>query len=277
MPLANQQLLNEARAFLLKFKKEGITSELLDNYLIPLHHKPNDFNVIYKRLCISAQNKTMVPNVIGKTFDGLGQVLYDFDPINVANYYHKTDGNELLHEIIKQLNPIGKDITNPKGIWSNFTRTVIEGAYFLKQFNEPYNFYKWADSFAENYEIKLKLPLLISNQIHGIGFALACDFIKEIGYTQYGKPDTHIINIFKGIGKIDNTNQKKSTEDTFLAYFIIDEIAKDCNNTSYAVDKLLWLIGSGTFYKDEINIGRQADFFVTRINNLKPSKEETKF
>ena len=42
MPLTNQQLLHEARAFLLEFKKEGITSELLDKYLTPFHHKPND-------------------------------------------------------------------------------------------------------------------------------------------------------------------------------------------------------------------------------------------
>ena len=40
------------------------------------------------------------------------------------------------------------------------------------------------------------LALLLKNEIHGYGFALACDFLKENYSPEYAKPDTHIQVIF---------------------------------------------------------------------------------
>ena len=44
------------------------------------------------------------------------------------------------------------------------------------------------------------MPLILAAEIEGIGYTLACDFLKELGFIEYGKPDVHVIEIFVGIG-----------------------------------------------------------------------------
>lgn len=41
--------------------------------------------------------------------------------------------------------------------------------------------------------------LLLEQQIVGIGFALACDFLKELEYVNFAKPDVQLRDIFKGL------------------------------------------------------------------------------
>jgi len=85
---------------------------------------------------------------------------------------------------------------------------------------------------------------------------LACDFLKELGYRNYGKPDIHIKEIFKETG----LNNKGATDyQTLKAVIRIAEsnTAKSNEVTPYNVDKLFWLIGSGYFYNHE-EIGKEG-------------------
>ena len=50
------------------------------------------------------------------------------------------------------------------------------------------------------------LPIVIDQEVYGIGFPLACDFLKEIGYGRYGKPDTHTIDILYETGLAPGTD-----------------------------------------------------------------------
>jgi hypothetical protein len=80
----------------------------------------------------------------------------------------------------------------------------------------------------------------MSEEIFGYGFSLACDFLKELGFTNYVKPDVHLIDIFSGVGL-----SSKHVLDVFQT---ASQIAHDVNETPYAVDKAFWLIGSGKLY-----------------------------
>lgn len=86
------------------------------------------------------------------------------------------------------------------------------------------------------------LPMILAAEIDGIGYPLACDFLKELGFINYGKPDVHIIDIFSGIGLCDSksiaiSNSKNNyREGLILPKFLLIN-----------VDKLFWLIGSGKF------------------------------
>jgi thermostable 8-oxoguanine DNA glycosylase len=80
----------------------------------------------------------------------------------------------------------------------------------------------------------------MSEEIFGYGFSLACDFLKELGFTNYVKPDVHLIDIFSGVGL-----SSKHVLDIFQT---ASQIANDVNETPYAVDKAFWLIGSGNLY-----------------------------
>ena len=46
--------------------------------------------------------------------------------------------------------------------------------------------------------------MLISHVVSGIGFALACDFLKELGFVNFAKPDVHVKAIVKGLNLSDS-------------------------------------------------------------------------
>lgn len=78
-------------------------------------------------------------------------------------------------------------------------------------------------------------------------FALACDFLKEIGYTNLVKPDIHMIEITKALtGKTEDGDC-----DDAVCFDILVKTAKKEGVQPYKLDKVLWLICSGKFYKDK--------------------------
>ena len=267
MTITDQQLYKSAIGFLLSF--DNISQEDLDNSLSSIHEKPKDLKIIYRRLCESAQNRQMSPIVIGKAIggiDNLKKVLYDFEPHQVARTYGKTDTSLLLKDIKERLNPSGQFRTTTKSLWTQFAQAVIDSAHFLKSFDSAENFYEWANFFASDIRAKPALPLMISIEITGIGFPLACDFLKELGYVEYGKPDVHLKDIFKALKIIDH-NERNAIKQDYATLKAIDRIANSNNVTSYAVDKVFWLIGSGNFYVIGKNIGRQKQNFIEQMTN----------
>lgn len=111
------------------------------------------------------------------------------------------------------------------------------------------------------------LPLILAEEIEGIGYTLACDFLKELGFVEYGKPDVHVIGIFVGIGLC------QPKPNPYQVQKIITQIAEAAGVSCYNVDKLFWLIGSGKFYKSDHqhlgkngHIGRMKVEFISQFN-----------
>lgn len=84
------------------------------------------------------------------------------------------------------------------------------------------------------------IPKMIGEEIDGMGEVLACDFIKEIGYVDFAKPDVHIEAIIKALKGQDMKPKEVLAE--------VQNIASTANTTTYEIDKLLWLIASGKYY-----------------------------
>jgi hypothetical protein len=266
--MTDKQLYDYAYNFLLTF--DTITKEDLEFHLRAEHEKPRDLSIIFKELCKSAQNKQMSSKVIGKSIGGienLSKVLDDFNPKKVAQKYKKTEGGKLLTDIILLLKPTGQVRTTTRSLWPQFCQSVVEAAHFLDSFETAENFYDWANLFAKDNKSKPALPLMISIEISGIGFPLACDFLKELGFIDYGKPDVHLKDIFKALDII-NPDEKSVLKQDYETLKAIDRIAKENSKTPYAVDKVFWLIGSGDFYLTKKNIGRQKQKFITEIKSL---------
>lgn len=81
----------------------------------------------------------------------------------------------------------------------------------------------------------------------------------------YGKPDVHVIDIFVGIGLCEQGAS------AYHVQKIISQIASEAGVSSYNVDKLFWLIGSGKFYEHtELGnnglIGRKKEQFIAEYN-----------
>ncbi len=105
----------------------------------------------------------------------------------------------------------------------------------------------------------MTLPLLLSEEIAGYGFALACDFLKENISPLFVKPDTHIKYIFKGLGL---SNVDASDYQVFLD---VVRFANSISQIPFAVDRLFWMIGSGKFPNAVLQVPRRREAFVQSI------------
>lgn len=255
------QAYKEAKDFLINNTPLDVSESLIESYLNTPNTTTKDLSInqINFRLLESAQNANMKAGVIGGSIDGvqnLGRILFEFNPAQIlTNYYNKSE--KLLDDIILKLQPRGKMKRNSRSLWPMYCKTIISASVFLSQFETGEDFYEWANYFYCDDRLIASLPLLLEAEIKGIGFPLACDFLKELGYINYGKPDIHIIELFTALNLIPPQTSN---------YYVLKAIVRISNNvgvSAYNVDKLFWLLGSGYFYKN-LEIGNQG-----RVKSLK--------
>ncbi len=265
-----------ARSYLPSLGQSDITTNLIETYLNPssLNAKPTSKEGIYQRVLESAQNANMKAGVIGRAIGGVRQlsvVLEDFDAEAVLNKY----GNEweaVLDDIVRQLQPRGEVRRTPKSIWPHYCQTILSAALFVKQFTAADDFYNWIDFFDKDDRARASLPMLLSREIEGFGFALSCDFLKELGYVNFPKPDVHLRDIFTSL----NLCQPKA--DDYQLFKSIIRLASHANVSPYNADKVFWLIGSGYFYNDTHigNKGRIGSHKWDFIEYARPILQEIK-
>lgn len=244
-----------AKRYLLDQIKSKDAQEILDSYLqLPdQSHAPVAIPELFRRLLSSAQNANMKSGVVGKAiggFNNLGNALYSFDPKKTLKKF-QGQPEALLDHIVITLKPSGKIRKESTSIWPKFCKTILSAATFFNQFKSGDEFYEWANSLYCNKRSQSALPLIIAAEIEGIGYPLACDFLKELGFVDYGKPDVHVKKIFSGIGLCPQNPTPYQVQN------VISQMAAAANVTAYNVDKLFWLIGSGKFYKHK-NIGKNG-------------------
>lgn len=266
-----QQLYKKAVEFVMINGGNGFGENNLRRYMAPDkdREKPPSINRIYQSILESAQNVQMSPNVIGGAISGekgnikpLGEFLFDFSPSKVFDAYGGISAGELLERIIPTL--VTQPHQDKRKLWLRYCKTIISAAKFLNQFSGHESFYEFVEGYYAQDRIKPFLPMLLSYEIDGIGFALACDFLKEIGYSQYGKPDTHIKDIFIELNLLNGV-QKQSSKADYLSLKLIDEIAELNDVTPYAVDKMLWLVCSGEYYYEKRKIGNKKSEFIAFV------------
>lgn len=261
MKIRDENIYKLGRTFLAeKIQKKGKSVDIIEKHL----NSGGNYETIedfYYGLIVSAANRERMWNVIKSPIgeiSNLEQLLFGFDPKKVIAKYGQNN-KLLLNHISKKFNFKYNDRNS--GLWVQYSKSILSGANYLSKFSDYDDFDNYVKFFHEDERAKNALPLLLKEQIHGFGFALACDFLKEAGYQKFGKPDVHLKKIFKGTGLSNSITDF----DTLLA---IERVAKNTNETPYRIDKLFWLIGSGKFYleKDGIgkifSIGRNADKFI---------------
>jgi hypothetical protein len=251
----DQRAYSLAKEYLLQLRKEGVTPELLGKYLhfSEIGSRPDTIPGIYCRILESAQNANMKAGVIGGAIDGvhkLGRVLCDFCPTAVLEKYPGT-WESVLDDIERQLQPRGKVRRTPRAIWPQYCKTILSAARFMTRFSTASDFYEWTDSFQQNVESRISLAKQLSGCIHGMGFALTCDFLKELGYEGYPKPDVHVKEIFMALELC------ATGVNDYEVFRAVARVAGNVGGTPYTVDRLFWLIGSGYFYAD-LHIGNNG-------------------
>lgn len=247
---------NKAKAYLLTF--DLVTEEMLEDHINEWQkRKPSTIQDLFKAFLLHVQNRQGMPNSIGD-IENLSKLLFGFDHIKVANAY--SDWGALFDAIKENsYSPPGRMVRdNNKNYWVIYCKAIISIVEFLSGYKTLDDFNKFVDGFLTNEQPKLALPLLLSEEIFGFGFALACDFLKENVSPQFIKPDTHINDIAQGLGitKSDKNCQIFKDVEAYCARVKV---------TPYAVDKVFWLVGSGNFYLSGVKVNSSKHEFIDQI------------
>ena len=213
--------------------------------------KPDSLETVFERFIQSAQNYQRMPNVIKlkQRQEEIRKILCGYDIKKISNISE----NDLYFRFRETFNIKTKD--SKRNSWYKWSCSIVDSAKFLNRFKDLNAFNSFVSGFDFSIDSRMALPLLIQARIRGIGFALACDVLKELGYFNYSKPDVHMIDVFYSLGLSENN--------PFSTFEAISKMAEDCQTvdkciTPYKVDKVFWLICSGTFYNempDGIEIG----------------------
>jgi hypothetical protein len=225
----------------------GVTRAALNRRIAPdpTVQRPGDMRGVYLQMLRSLQSPQPMPRVIGGSIGGverLGPVLFDFDPARVAVAYSPDADSctRMFAEIKAKLSPRGKLRDAPNATWPKYCRAAASGAAFLARFGDAPSFYEWVEAQDTGVDERIDAATEIEKQVYGMGFALACDFLKGLGYHSFCKPDVHLKDIFPAVGLSASTKDR----DLFRA---ISRIGGNVGVTSYTVDMLFWLVGSGDF------------------------------
>lgn len=222
---------------------------------------------VYERFIGSAQNYQMMPNVI-KFYDRkqeIKKILHDYDLKTISNM-----AEDSLYQLFREkFNVQTKD--SKRNAWRKWAGAVIDSARFINEFHTLNEFTEFVNSKYNNDDSRKILALGIAKKIKGMGFTLVCDALKELGFSKFSKPDVHIREVFSSIGLCNN--------DEFTVCEVIEHIAEDCKTvypdiTPYKVDKVFWLICSGNFYREKINIKSHKEDLIKKLKSSLKSKYE---
>ena len=245
-------LYDVAKEYLMEMLPEPLSLSDLDKYFVGDNRKADSLTDIFIQIIQSAQNYQSMPNVIkfADRKDQIGTMLFNYD-------YHKIktlSADDLYHDFREKFHVTSTD--SKRNSWYKWSCSIVDAARFPDEFESIDDFRSFVELFDYNTATRIALPLLISTRIKGVGFALACDLLKELGYLNYPKPDIHMMDICEALGL--------SSRDPISVFEAIVKAANEGGTTPYELDKILWLICSGNFYLDGVKTnGHKKDFIVT--------------
>lgn len=263
-----QSFYNHAVSFLNEHLPDGMTERKLNRYFLSDEVGCKNVSDIFERFIISAQNYQSMPNVIkfAERKEVVKKILYNYDLDKILKNW---DAESLYRHFRKMFKVSSADTR--QNSWFKWSNSIIDSAKFLNEFNNVDKFKQFVGLFKFNVHTRMALPLLISHKIKGVGFALACDALKELGLTEYPKPDVHLLDIFSSLGL--------KARNEIAVFETIVKISEKCRETDksvtpYKIDKILWLICSGRYYHHNIETKSYKKEFIESLKSLsKPWQE----
>lgn len=253
-----------AYSYLVEHLPEGLTEKNLNKHFICENANYKSIEELFVRFITSAQNYQGMPKVIkfDARKDAVKKILFNY---NLEKVLNKWNVESLYQRFRKEFDVKSED--SKMNSWHKWSNSIIDSAKFLKEFKDVNQFKQFAGLFKFNVHTRMALPLLISQKIKGIGFALACDALKELGFVEYPKPDVHLMDILSEIGMCERNE--------IAVFETIVKIAEKCRETDksitpYKIDKILWLIGSGKF-DDNNQIKSMKKDFIAYMKEMKVS------
>lgn len=236
-------------------KSEGLTQEILDTYLDD--KRKTSMNEVFKVAVYSFRdwNPQFGKSGITEHKEEIESLFKDFD-LQYFNQNIRTLPDDELDKLFK--GAFGGSNNAYKKVKENVCCT----AEYLSKFKNVTEMYAYFDSFDSTKKAERdKLIRIIADKIKWWGTALVPNWLKDIGMSNYSKPDEHVIYIISNLG-LSSDNEY----DVMEAVFRIAEDYKsiDREASAFKLDRLFWLIGSKSHFYNHKGIvsfsGNRSEF-----------------
>lgn len=213
------------------------------------NNKATRLEDVFHRLIGSLQNRNMMPSVIQYWNEERNIIINSLLAEHVYPHLDKSlqqcpdSANNLYSLIRKELKEKAGESAldeKPSKLWQIWCKGILSAARFLGQFKDIEELHNCFARLYKDSRTRSVLPAMLAMEIDGMQFTLACDFLKECGY-DYPKPDVHITDVFEEIC---------GTRDTYQIYKKVIEYAEALPITAFQLDKMIWLVCSGSFYQE---------------------------
>ena len=203
---------------------------------------------LMRMLAFILQNRSFLPNVINfeNNYEALSRVTGAFDAAVIAGYTR----DDLVARLVSEIG-----LQSPSRSWIDYAEGLIDAANYLNAIT-PFSYTAYLA--RANASPETVIGELCA--IRGIGPALARNFLKEIGVTQLGKPDVHLYAVFAfDPSVVDDVSFDRSLKDQ----------ARKAGVTAFELDRIIWMICSGDYFKHRIKIGKKnlRDRFIAALSD----------
>lgn len=254
-----KQLITQAAVY-------GLSPAVLDKYFrsAPEYNAllGVDMSMVLERLLFTLQNRQRFSRTIRfqEHKEETKKLLYDFDVKKIADDYKSDHAVERLHT---KLCPVFKWDVNARTpmLWCE---GLIQGAQQLAKFQNSTDLVSKIRNFKGTEMVHYWMK---HYPIKGMGFALTCDFLKEIGF-DLAKPDVHIKGV---LDSVFNLSENTLEDEEYLTLFmnIVNSLKKikDPNLSAYKLDKMIWLVCTNDFYLDRCEKNLRQNL-IEKINDV---------
>ena len=260
--------------------------ELITKKARSMHISENELNEYYipegivlkqyylERLASSLQNSGMMHNSIRfneseERYEHIKNILCNFDCNETLSKY---DTWQKLYDALTQKgaldNGIQKDKEEKRTNWGKYAKGIYCGMEFLANENGKEKIDTLCKEPVNTEELNQKIKELkdIERRIHGLGFALTCDWLKECGCIWLAKPDVHIKIVCSAIDGKSETEMMSDVDIIKFMFNLSNSIKEKYPDvTAYKLDKIIWLICTSNFYLQKDKIGRDTILSLLRV------------
>lgn len=274
--LTEKTLINLANTKGIDEKELARYYELTDydeqSVLMSDYFQKNPMAQLFAQIALHGQNATMLSSIVkfDDNIEFLKDKLCGFDPKEFLKEYPANDRD---NSILRIINTLRYDENTNQGLkWDSskskegnkdklirrFANTLMDAAIFLSKFESKEAF---KDNLIKEYHNKNSEQVINyfkSNFSQGFSIALTCDFLKEFdkAFSDLPKPDVHIQDTLCALNSKKKGYYNSSDKRQFKCIKEMQNLTKEINDnldenkkiTVYKLDKMIWLICSGSFY-----------------------------
>ena len=211
-------------------------------------------------------------------------------------YVSKTYGKDFMKLVEDLQKAIGFQILNDnpnRNSWVIFAKSICDSALFLSKYTSYDDLVAYCvkDNPADRFDIAKKIA-----RQRGAGCSsviMTLNWLKDIGIEGYCKPDIHLCRIITGIFKDEFLEKGKPYTSTCMSEWEEKlpgktKVQKDVfikavhqavhdNADLFAVDRILFLIGSGDFYEPGVLSSKLKEEYASNVHGIDKDKRFVDF